>query len=120
MDLTSFTNPTLMPGQRLLTTNGGYEGAEKYPMPRDCQAPIFDADQDYVYIKSTDTNGGVTLKRYRLEEDPIPKFEPDQYVTKKDFDTFKEEILNGIRDIQESLTAPVQSAVSVASPTVRK
>ena len=119
MDLTSFTNPTLMPGQRLLSVKG-YDGAEKYPMPRDCQAAIFDTEEDYLYIKSTDTNGGVTIKRYHLEEEPIPKFEPDQYVTINDFKKFKEEVLNGIRDIQESLTAPSTKSADSAATASRK
>lgn len=103
MELTSFTNPTLLPGQRLLSTKG-YDGAEKYPMPRDCQAAIFDSEEDYVYIKATDTNGGVSLKRYKLEEDPIPRFEPGNYVTINDFEKFKEEVLNGINGIQQSIS----------------
>ena len=116
MDLNTFTNPTLLPGQRLLTTRG-YDGAEKYPMPRDCQAPIFDTDEDYLYIKATDTNGGVSIRRYKLEEDPIPKFEPEKFVTIDDFKKFKEEILDGIRDIQESLTAPTLNVTGLASNT---
>ena len=42
MDLfTNGNNQTLLPGQRLLKTKG-YEAAEKYPMPRDCEVVIFD------------------------------------------------------------------------------
>lgn len=102
MDLSSFTNPTLLPGQRLLFVNG-YEAAEKYPLPRDCQAALFDENDNYLYIKSTDTNGGIKTTRYRLEEEPIPKFEPNNYVTIDDFSKFKEEILNGINSIQQSI-----------------
>lgn len=97
-------NPVLTPGQRLLTVKG-CEAADKYPMPRDCHAAIFDEDEDYLYIKRTDTNGGVTLDRYRLEPDPIPKFDPKKYVTKDDFDSFKEEIRNGFNNLQQSIAA---------------
>ena len=53
MDLLNTINPILTPGQRLLNVKG-YEAAEKYPFPRDCQAALFDEDEDYVYIKVTD------------------------------------------------------------------
>lgn len=104
MDLLTNSNPTLLPGQRLLKAKG-YDGADKYPMPRDCEAPIFDEDEDYLYIKKTDTNGGVTLLRYKLEEDPIPHFDPKKYVTVDDFAKFKEDILNGFNDLRETLAA---------------
>ena len=99
-------NPVLTPGQRLLGVKGA-DAAEKYPMPRDCHAPLFDEDEDYLYIKKTDVNGGVTIDRYRLEPDPIPKFDPKKYVTVDDFNSFKveikEEILNGINSLQRSI-----------------
>ena len=102
MDLLNAMNPSLAPGQRLLGVKG-YSAAEKYPFPRDCQAALFDEEEDYVYIKKTDVNGGVTVDRYRLELDPIPVFDPQKYVTVDDFDKFKEEVLNGINSIQRSI-----------------
>lgn len=103
MELFNNSNPTLLPGQRLLKAKG-CEAAEKYPMPRDCEAAIFDEDEDYCYIKKTDTNGGVILLRYKLEEDPIPHFDPKKYVTIDDFTKFKEEMLNGFNNLQQALT----------------
>ena len=79
-------------------------------MPRDCHAALFDEDEDYVYIKRTDTNGGVTLDRYHLESDPIPKFDPKKYVTVDDFAAFKEEILNGFNNLQQSIAAGNRNA----------
>lgn len=104
MELLNTNNTTLFPGQRLLRTNTGYKGAEKYPMPRDCEAPIFDENEDYVYIKKTDTNGGIFLSRYRLEEDPIPEFDPTKYVTVEDFSKFREDILNGFNSLKQTIT----------------
>ena len=103
VELLNSQNPTILPGQRLLSVKGGYEAAEKYPTPRDCDVAIFDEEDDYVYIKRTDTNGGVTTSRYALIEDPIPKFDPKRYVTVDDFASFKEEIINGINDLHKSI-----------------
>lgn len=104
VDLLNTQNPTLLPGQRLLSVKGGYEAAEKYPTPRDCEAAIFDEEEDYLYIKRTDTNGGITITRYSLVEDPIPRFDPKKYVTVDDFNNFREEILNGFNNLQKSIT----------------
>ena len=103
MELLNNINQTLLPGQRLIKVKGA-EAAEKYPMPRDCEAVVFDEDEDYCYIKKTDTNGGVMLFRYRLEEDPIPHFDPSNYVTVNDFSKFKEDILNGFNDLRQAIT----------------
>ena len=106
MELPTTLSQTLMPGQRLIRVKGGYEAAEKYPFPRDCEAPLFDEDEDYCYIKKTDTNGATTLLRFKLEEEPIPHFDPKKYVTVDDFNNFREEMLNGFNDIRQA----VQSA----------
>lgn len=102
MELFNNTSPTLLPGQRLLKVNG-CEAAEKYPMPRDCETVLFDENEDYLYIKKTDTNGGVILLRYKLKEDPIPHFDPKKYVTVEDFSKFREEMLNGFNNIQQAI-----------------
>ena len=103
MDLLNSTNPVLVPGQRLLTTDAGYQGADKYPFPRDCEAAIFDKNEDYVYIKRTDVNGATTLRRFHLEEEPLPVFDPKKYVTVDDLAAFKEEILNGLNSLQSAV-----------------
>lgn len=102
MELFNNPNSTLIPGQRLLRLKG-FQAADKYPMPRDCEAAFFDEDEDYCYVKKTDTNGGYILLRYKMEEDPIPQFDPKKYVTVDDFNNFKEEILNGFSTLQQTI-----------------
>lgn len=87
----------LAPGHRVPRASG-CEAAEKYPTPVDCEVVIFDSDpkSNHFYIKITDANGGVRFARYKYEEDPIPKFEPEKYVTTDDLKSFKEDILNAI------------------------
>ena len=108
MALINTPNTAIMPGQRLIKVKGGYQTAEKYPTPRDTEVPIFDEDEDYLYIKYTDVNGGVMIDRFHVERDPIPQFNPAEYVSKDDFNSFKEEILNGFSSLQQS----IQGAVS--------
>ena len=102
MDLLQNINPILTPGQRLLTVKGS-AAAEKYPFPRDCQAPLFDEDEDYLYIKQTDANGAVTIRRFHLEEDPIPVFDPKKYATVDDLKSLREDMINGFNNIQQSI-----------------
>ena len=103
MDVFTGNNQTLLPGQRLIKVRG-YEAADKYPMPRDCETALFDDNEDYFYVKKTDTNSGVMLCRFKYEEDPIPHFDPKKYVTVDDFAKFKEDILNGFNDLQQTIT----------------
>ena len=104
MDLFNGNNraPILVQGQRLITSHG-WEGADKIAFPIDCEAAIFDEDDDYCFIKKTDTNGNATLRMFRLEEVEIPRFDPKKYVTVDDFNSFKEEILNGFNSLQQTI-----------------
>lgn len=104
MDLLNGLNQTLFPGQRVIRVNG-WEAGEKYPMPRDCEAIMLDEnpESDYIYMKVTDSNGGEKFARYRITEEPIPKFDPDKYVTANDFNSFKEEVLSGINSLKQSI-----------------
>ena len=113
MDLISSLNQglsqSLAPGRRVPRSDG-WEMAEKYPMPRDCEVVIFDTDPEsnHFYMKVTDVNGGERFARYKYEEDPIPKFEPGKYVTVNEFKSFKEEILDGINSLKQSLAAATE------------
>ena len=97
-------NQALMPGHRVIKVDG-WQAAEKYPLPRDCEVVMLDInpDVDYIYMKKTDVNGAESFARYMIEEDPIPKFDPDKYVTVDDLKNFKEEILNGFNSLKRSI-----------------
>ena len=97
------TGRVISPGERLIFTNG-YEEAEKYPTARDSEVPIFDSGEDYVYIKRTDSNGYSTIRRMKLVDDPIPKFDPKLYVSVDDFNDLKKEVRDGFNSIQQSIT----------------
>ena len=102
---------SLAPGRRVPRSDG-WEMAEKYPMPRDCEVVIFDTnpESNHFYMKVTDQNGGERFARYKYEEDPIPRFEPDKYVTTKDFNSFKEDILDGINSLKQSIASIERSS----------
>lgn len=104
MDILSELNRALMPGSRVIRVNG-WEQAEKYPIPRDCEVIMLDSDpeSDHIYMKKSDVNGSEIVERYLIVEDPIPKFDPEKYVTVDDFKQLKEEMLNGFDSIRQSI-----------------
>lgn len=106
-------NLSLFPGHRVPRVNG-WEGVEKFHMPLDCEAVILDKDpnSNHIYMKYVDQNGDEVAERYRIEPDPVPKFEPDKYVSTNDFNSFvsedrkfKEDVLNAINSLKQSVTA---------------
>jgi len=115
------TMPTM--NQDLIRVNG-IEGARAYPIRPNCRIPLFDANEDIMYIKSADAGGYATIDAYdffrkKLEKINIENSESDKkyitledfnnlkdiIVTKNDFENFKEELLNGKFSIQQSNAA---------------
>ena len=119
-NLLSGLNQTLFPGHRVIRVNG-WDEADKYPLPRDCEAIFIDKDpeSDHIYMKMTDSNGGSTMERYKIQPDPIPRFDPDKYITVESFKSFQdetrkfqEEILDAIHSLTKSNTAAADATRS--------
>ena len=104
MDILNSLTQALYPGHRVIRVKG-YQGAKDYPMPRDSEAIMIDEDPavSYIYMKKVDVNGGEMCARYHYEEDPVPSLNPENYVTLDDFKSFREEVMNGINAIKQSL-----------------
>ena len=95
-----------------LLSVSGLAGAKAYQTAPDSRYALFDTEDEYVYVKQTDSNNMATYRKFKLIEEPFE--EPNaiqngvQYVTKKEFDEFKEEILNAQQFIQESAGATIE------------
>ena len=95
--LSLFSN---QPGPQLLKVNG-IESAKVYPTQPNSMIALFDANEDVMYIKTTDTNNFSTIKRYVFIEEPEPAHhEVQKYVTIEEFTRFKEELLNGKQPVR--------------------
>lgn len=60
----------------------GMDGAKAYQMPPNSVVPLFDADNDIMYVKSTDGAGFPTIRAFAfqpVEDKPEPA---QQYVTR--------------------------------------
>lgn len=63
----------------------GIDGARAYPLPPNSSMPLFDANDDVMYVKTTDGAGFPTVKAYRFEQ--VDAEEPKAgYVTRGEFD----------------------------------
>lgn len=76
----------------------GAEGAKAYQMAPNSTAALFDANNDYMYIKSTDGAGFPTIRTFKFEEiGTQPAQISEEYVSKKEFEQFKGEVLNHVK-----------------------
>lgn len=85
-------------GDQVIPVNGD-EGANQFPMMPNSRVPLFDANEDICYIKSTDAGGHAVVKKYIMT--PEPEEVAPQYVTMEEFLKLKEELLNGKQSVSE-------------------
>lgn len=79
---------------QLIRVNG-IDSAKAYPTAPNSTVPLFDANEDIMYIKSTDASNFPTIRIFRFVEEQETQIPVQQYVTIEEFNKFKEEILNG-------------------------
>ena len=70
----------------------GETGAKGYPVTSGYTMMLMDSEQPRFYIKSVDQAGMPTMKAFKFEEIVEPEPEKAEYITKADFNAFKEEI----------------------------
>lgn len=80
----------------------GIDGAKAYQMRPNSAVALFDGAEDIFYLKSTDGAGFPTIRIFRFEEVTATPAAAPEYITKAEFEQFKEEFLNGQQHIQES------------------
>ena len=106
MDLFNSISQAIYPGHRVIRVRG-YQEAKDYPIPKDSEVIMIDSDPNvnYIYMKKIDINGGEKFERYLFEEDPIPQFNPEDYITKTEFNQKIEEVLNAINSFKSDAGA---------------
>lgn len=72
----------------------GMEGARAYPMPPNSSMPLFDKDNDLLYVKTTDSAGYPTIKTFSFQ--PTEQMEAaaaqEEYVPRSEFDALLEQV----------------------------
>ena len=82
--------------QQSLIRVTGIDGAKAYQMPPNSVVPLFDSDNDIMYIKSTDGAGFPTIKAFTFapyEYTQAPS--RSEFVTRAEFEELKGMIENG-------------------------
>lgn len=81
----AWNQPLQAPVNGLISVNG-INGAKAYQMPPNSAIALFDANEDMMYIKTTDAAGYPTIKTFRFEAAENPEQAPAaDYVSKDDF-----------------------------------
>ena len=83
------------PTQSLIRVNG-IEGAKAYQMSANSIVSLFDANDDIMYIKSTDGAGFPSIRTFSFTEvkeqnKPIQQVD---YISREEFEEFKKELMN--------------------------
>lgn len=87
--------PGMQQGMQLIRVTG-MDGAKAYQMPPNSVVPLFDADNDIMYVKSTDGAGFPTIRAFAFQPvedkpEPVP-----QYVTRDEFDAAMKHLMEAI------------------------
>lgn len=74
----------MQPGMQPIRVTG-MDGAEAYRMPPDSVVPPFDADNDIMYVKSTDGAGFPTIRAFAFQPIGNPTPQAQRYATRGEF-----------------------------------
>lgn len=70
----------------------GLEGAKAYQMPPNSAMPLFDANSDIMYVKTTDGAGFPTIKQFAFCPVDVTDKTEIEYVQRPEFDKLVEEV----------------------------
>lgn len=78
----------------------GIEGAKAFQLPPNSSMPLFDGNEDILYVKTTDGGGFPTIKKYRFEpiDSDISPNPAGDYVSRAEFEALE----NRINQMQSS------------------
>lgn len=82
-----------------LISVSGIDGARSYQLPPGSSVPLFDANEDIMYVKTTDAGGYPTIRAFKFEE--ISTNDKQDFITRKEFEELKEMINDAKQLIQE-------------------
>ena len=112
-----YQNMPIVPYQQAPTqpVNGlisvtGIEGAKAYQLPPNSSMPLFDQNNDYLYVKTTDAAGYPTIKTFRFEpyEQQIEVMPIPDYVPRSEFEALSAKV----EDILQARTRTRKAAAN--------
>lgn len=83
----------------------GIDGAKAYQLPPNSSMPLFDANNDIMYLKTTDGAGFPTIRAFRFEAIESEQRQNTEYVPRSEFDALVEQVrglVNGKQLVPEA------------------
>ena len=75
----------------------GIEGAQMFQLPpNSVSPPLFVAEENAFFVKTTDGGGAASLKKYTFQEEPIASSTNPEFVTREYFDNKINEMMEAI------------------------
>lgn len=86
-------NPSNQPVNGLVSVTG-IEGAKAYQLPPNSSMPLFDQNNDILYLKTTDSAGYPTIRTFSFKaiEQADQKPQPVDYVPRSEFDALAHDV----------------------------
>lgn len=88
--------------ERGIVRVNGIQGAQAYQMGANSSVALFDANEDFFYIKTTDGAGFASVRKFKFVPCDDAQPEAVDYVTRKEFEELKGMIENGKQHIREA------------------
>ena len=89
----------------------GLEGAKAYPLAPNAEVALFDAGRDVFYVKRTDAGGYPTIAAYQFAPMQEAPAQPSpEYVTRQEFEEWKEAMSIGKQPVRKAKPAADESA----------
>lgn len=90
-----------------------FDEVKAYHMPPNSQMLFVDANKPYLYNKATDMSGRAEIHAFELKEIPIeeignPKIDLSGYVTKEEFQSSQEKVIQSISDMESRITEHIR------------
>ena len=85
-------------GDQLLRVNG-IDGARAFATKPNSVVALFDANEDIMYIKTTDAANFPVIKCYSFTEVKENDYQNPKYVTEDDLTKFKEEVIGDVKQL---------------------
>lgn len=93
----------------------GLSEAQSYPAPPGTKVLLMDSQEDKFYIKENDFNGISTVSQYRFSKIEEPREKSENYITREEFDRWKENYESAIRQ-QYAAAQPTSSGAGSSIP----
>lgn len=78
------------------------EEAKKYQIYPGSTIYLLDQDEPYIYLKTSDSQGKTSIRAFSLIEVDVNKIVDSKYITRDDFDSFKQDMYSMMNELKEN------------------